>query len=81
MSRYMTSRELPEVLSLGDLAEWSGIPESALARRLADHGDVAPPDGVQAGRPFWMAATVLRWRPVPAPLAYALRPSTAELRA
>lgn len=65
MSRYLTCRDLPEVLALRDLAAWSGLSETALLARLADEGDAPRPDGVHAGSPYWLLTSVLRWCPVP----------------
>lgn len=65
MSPYVTCRDLPEVLALHDVAAWSGVDEAALLERLADEGDAPRPDGLHAGRPFWLLTSVLRWCPVP----------------
>lgn len=67
MTRYVTARDLPDVLTLQDASEWSGVAESALLSRLRTGGDVATPDGTHDGNPLWLSTTVLRWRPHPSP--------------
>lgn len=67
MTRFVTARDLPNVLSLRDASEWSGVSESVLLYRLRTRGDVATPDGMHEGSPLWLSTTLLRWRPHPQP--------------
>jgi hypothetical protein len=68
MAHYLTTRDLPEFLSLRDLSDWTGISLMELGDRLAevrqDPDRMPPPDGYYAGRPFWSVVTVLRWHPL-----------------